>query len=304
MMELFANMSKVVTNMSNENKYEELKQKNRESYEEYRKMAENWNGCISEECNRYNENISVINKERVDLRDQIRELYNFLNEIGSSLDRKITIFDFKMEETKSRQYTPEVLKLDNPQYSKHRILEDSLFAHIRKHNENKKMLEKFEVDLENQENKYLSDLMQKSRYFDEIHNAVKIAKIYRNIVITVRDAIRNKIIPEMDYIRAFMYADSINEKIVDEADLNDIEPCPIIEFKGTKYDKHYQFVKNTFDFYEISTAFFRETVLTDIMADDVVTDEERREFYEKTSNIKKSIDSIDESKVLKDERDE
>lgn len=289
--------------MSGKEKYNDLISKNEQDYEEYRNLAETANSEAAKKCDEYNQNINLINKERIDLRDQIRELYDFLKEVGGSLERKLSIFDYKMEKMAIRQFTPEILKLNNPYYSVHRPLEDSIAAHIRKHMDNKTMLEKFEVDLEQQKQKYDEDIHKKINYLKEINSAVEIAEIYRNIIVIVRDTIREKIIPELDLIRAFMYADVICEKVIDDETLENLKPCPIIEFQGGKYDIHYQFIKNAFDFYEISTTFFQETILTDILSDGIVTNQEKEEFSTRIQGIKDSIGCIDKVRVTnKDEQ--
>ena len=145
---------------------------------------------------------------------------------------------------------------------------------------------------------YTKDLTNRDRSISFIKDANEIAELYRQVVVIVRDSIRDKIIPEMGLIKAFLYADAIREIIVDGEKPTDVHPYSIEEYKNTAQDMHYQFVKNAFDFYNISTNFFRKTILSDIIADKVVTEEEKRDFNEQIEAIKNSVKRVEEKKVL------
>ena len=114
----------------------------------------------------------------------------------------------------------------------------------------------------------------------------------------VRDAIKNKIIPELGLIQAFLYADAIRERILDGADTRNVHPYSIEEYRNTTQDVHYQFVRNVFDFYNISTNFFKRTILTDIINDRIVTEDEKTDFYKQIEGIKNSVRLIEDKKVL------
>lgn len=162
-------------------------------------------------------------------------------------------------------------------------------------------MKNFLLEVENKESEYIKDLKSKNNNISSLKDAIEIAKIYRSIIVTVKDTISEKIIPELDFIRSFLYADAIRELVLEGESLetNSIEPCNIAEYKGTKQDIHYQFIKNTFDFYRISTQFFKKTVLTDILEDRVVTEQEKADFNEQVQLIKNQINSLEDMKVVK-----
>ena len=154
--------------------------------------------------------------------------------------------------------------------------------------------------VETKKSEYERDLNKKRNMVSDLKDAVEIDKIYRSIIVTVKDTISEKIIPELDFIRSFLYADAIRELVLEDDNLDhDIEPCNIAEYKGTKQDIHYQFIKNTFDFYRISTQFFKKAVLTDILEDRVVTEQEKADFNEQVQLIKNQINSLEDMKVVK-----
>ena len=57
-------------------------------------------------------------------------------------------------------------------------------------------------------NAYDEDIYQRVVLVSSLQDAIKIATVYRNIIVTVRDTIAEKIIPELELIQAFLYADA------------------------------------------------------------------------------------------------
>ena len=126
----------------------------------------------------------------------------------------------------------------------------------------------------------LADLHQKAKHNEIRHqelinqaknevvflaNAVKLADLYRNIVVMVRDAIEETILPELDGIMSFLYADAIKNCIINNEDPNAAVIGKISEYRATAYDNHYQFVRNTFDYYRTITAFFTSKVMGNLL---------------------------------------
>ena len=243
----------------------------------------------------------------------LRILYDFLMAMGGSLkeEKKISIFDFVDENPAQSMLCTEIEGTENVDYKGidgWTVVAGLSFGAIgltanliNKYNTNKEIYEKFLLEVENKESEYIKDLKSKNNNISSLKDAIEIAKIYRSIIVTVKDTISEKIIPELDFIRSFLYADAIRELVLEGESLetNSIEPCNIAEYKGTKQDIHYQFIKNTFDFYRISTQFFKKTVLTDILEDRVVTEQEKADFNEQVQLIKNQINSLEDMKVVK-----
>ena len=169
---------------------------------------------------------------------------------------------------------------------------------IYKHNKNKETYNNFLTAVENMKNAYDEDIYQRVVLVSSLQDAIKIATVYRNIIVTVRDTIAEKIIPELELIQAFLYADAIRENLIEDDEISNIKPCNIVEYKGRKQDIHYQFVRNTFDFYKMSTTFFKKAVLTDILDDRVVTEGEKKEFHKQIYAIKNKMKTLESQKVI------
>lgn len=272
-----------------------------ECNEDYKKYKEKVGKAIKkfeDVRDQYNAELGLINSERLSLREEIDKLYRFLKAIGGSMDRKITVFDYKMESFAPNTDRTEIPPIEKPNFQDEYWLFDPLIKTVLKHSENKKKLENFIKKVQEKKEEYEKDLNVRGAEISYMQDGVQIARIYRNIIVTIRDTIKNKIVPEFEYIHAFLYADAIRELVADGSDLENITPCNIVEYKGTQQDIHYQFVKNAFDFYDVITNFFRNTVLTDILEDRVVSKEEKERFQKNIDIIKEHIDLLESKKVM------
>lgn len=287
--------------------------RNEKGYQSYKEQIANMEREYRDLSSRFDLLIGTINAERLSFRKEIRILYDFLMAMGGSLkeEKKISIFDFVDENPAQSMLCTEIEGTENVDYKGidgWTVVAGLSFGAIgltanliNKYNTNKEIYEKFLLEVENKESEYIKDLKSKNNNISSLKDAIEIAKIYRSIIVTVKDTISEKIIPELDFIRSFLYADAIRELVLEGESLetNSIEPCNIAEYKGTKQDIHYQFIKNTFDFYRISTQFFKKTVLTDILEDRVVTEQEKADFNEQVQLIKNQINSLEDMKVVK-----
>ena len=115
--------------------------------------------------------------------------------------------------------------------------------------------------------------------------SVEIADMYRVLVATVRDTIAEKIIPELNGILAFLYADAIKNCIINNEDPSAVRIGSIAEYRGTPYEGHYTFIRNVFDYYSLITTFFAEPVLSNLLQKRKVSESDLKRFEKKIKNI-------------------
>lgn len=247
---------------------------------------------------KYNHRISTIDSERTSMRNEIRELERFLRNIGGTLADDITIFDFCEERAPEFQDCVLLTKPDKLILEETHGWTDPLIKTIKISNTNKKKIEDYEIAIEEKRQEYNQNVFKYRGKLKFLEDAVDIAEIYFQTIVIVKDAIKEKIIPELGLINAYLYAESLKEIIIDGETPIEVLPTSISECEGTAQDIHFQFVKNVFDFYTISTHFFKNPILTNIIADMQVTDEEKQNFNTKIENIKQSIQRVEEKKVL------
>lgn len=95
---------------------------------------------------------------------------------------------------------------------------------------------------------------------------IEICNLYLRNVRTISEVITTKIVPEIELVDAFFQAEAIKDAIIVEAQPRELKfhynICTLI---GTPYERHYQFIKNTFMFYVISCKIYDTPVLTHLL---------------------------------------
>ena len=81
--------------------------------------------------------------------------------------------------------------------------------------------------------------------------------------------------------------------------MDDIKPYKITEYKGTKYNNHYQFVRNTFDFLDLCKSFFSRPLLTELMKQDEITEQQREEFNQSIYAIQDKLALLESDMEVK-----
>lgn len=269
-----------------------------ENYEKYCNEMSSVKSRYMELRDIYNHRISTIDSERTSMRSEIRTLEKFLKNIGEVMADKISIFDFREEHPPVFEDYILMAKPDKLILEEMHPFVDPIIKTLKIMNENKKRIQEYELEIEAKRQEYNQDVSKFRTKLKFLEDATDIAEIYLQTVVIVKDTIKEKIIPELGLIKAYLYAESLKEIIIDGETPSEILPASISECEGTLQDVHYQFVKNVFDFYVISTNFFKNSVLSNIIDDMQVTEDEKLEFNSQLDSIKQSIQKVAEKKVL------
>lgn len=262
-------------------KIQELNRQNEREYSEYTKASEKLLKVYADKKDFYNNQIHMINAEKIAMREELTVLYSFLEYIGGSLGRAISIIDFQEEYPAPNVTSNLVEKLDRVEYSDN----DWGINHII----NTSKAKDFEQKIYWKSIDYKKSLSDKRKLVKGMEDSEAIAKLYRNVLTIVRDTIREKVLPEFEYLRAFLIADAIREKVLARDEINEVKPCKIIEYRNTKYEVHYTFVKNAFDFLDLAKAFFSKRILTDLLQKGDITLEEREEFEKSVFELQEQL---------------
>lgn len=300
------------------NKYEkqinELKNQYDNSYNEYVQEIGKAYREAQTHCLSYNDQINRINATKDNLLDGIYVLYKFLKNIGT-IEKEITPFDNVAES--SRFVDKEVYnssRFDNDSYSTSGFIKTASVVAVvaapailpaiwvgdalGKRSKDKKELSRMTIEYEKEKDKWDKAIKDKKSEANFYKDATKIAFLYQSLILTVRKAIQETILPELVGIDAFLIADAIKNSIISDMDPNDAEISKIDMYKGTIYDCHYTFVMNAFDYYNTIVKIFTTPILTNIVSDDRVTDAEKRDFESKCKLIENKTQELTQMAVF------
>ena len=288
---------------------EELNQQRQDNHDEYEKKVKTLSVQINQAINQYNVQINVINSEKHSMREELKRLYDFLNEFGDC-GVKITPFDFIPENMISEESMGVVQRGDDAEnvdgiaektvaglgiaagaagasslagvgtvastlgvVSTSVVAGPVLFAaapiigfialgaHAGKSKKN--YLEALET-AENEKTQFDEDIADRKQKLKLYKELAEIANLYRALITIVRDTIKDTVIPELNGVRSFLYADAIKDNLLSgyTADNAEIKSITVFSNPGSPYYKHYVFIKNAFDYYSILHAFFTSQNLT------------------------------------------
>lgn len=253
----------------------------------------------------YNPRVATVNSERASLFQEIRKLHHFLKGFGN-IGKEITPCDFCVEDfmwpsielfasqsdSQAKQATPNGSTASNgamlgiavfvPLATRGRYLGKAFFGSKKKvYLEN---IEKYEKDMLARR-KQRNDAEAEIKFFEAARD---ISELYLRTIMGIKAIINDTIMPELDGISAFLYADAIKDCIIEGENPRNAEPHNIAEYSGTAYDVHYTFVRNAFDYYTLITKFFTSGILANIFDDHQVTDEEKHLLKNKIAEIENS----------------
>lgn len=247
----------------------------------------------------YDSIVSVINSERSLLRIEIRKLYSFLNNFGD-MEKEITPFDFTFEKYAKLFDTDEVKEMDTRFKSNKKVLGATLLfglsglvvKSLYNHHQNNKLYKDKNQEYETLKIEWLKELHERAKILHFMDISIKIAAVYYHTIIMVKNAINDYIIPELEGVKVFLYVSSIKENIVNKEPITNIVPHKISKYKKTKFNNHYEFVKNSFDFYTLICGFFTQNILTSIIQDGQITLQEKKDFKSQIKQIEESRNKL------------
>ncbi len=281
-----------------------IEEREEKYYEHLTKMQELISDCedIKSICD---SRIANINAERSLLRREINELYNFLIKFGDIGD-KISIFEYVFEDFVNIPHFNTIQKKSKKTHVRHAGFFDYYFygvGAIVKHIQNRKTLGEAKIDFEKEKVGWEKELAEINLYKDFLEKVSKIAEVYFKIIIIVKDLIYYTIVPELEGVQSFLYAQAAKDTILSNETITILTPSKISRFKGSKkYGKHYTFVKNTHDYYRVITEFFKTPVLTSFVAtfekNGILKENDTKEFDESVKQIENLREKLSDNTVF------
>ena len=159
-------------------------------------------------------------------------------------------------------------------------------------------------EYENESNEWaqcLAKCEEKNTYYEI---SLEIAKLYRIILMTIRDTVLHAILPELNGIKSFLYAEAVKDCVLYEDTLTNVRPVDIKQYKGSSaYGSHYVFVENAHDFYMMIVSYFTTAHLTKLLTQNAVTEQEKQAFDQKIIELKNQKKLLEGNMIFTEAKD-
>lgn len=259
-----------VQTMTGEKERREQVAEIKETYYEFKEQVANHVDNVNTSISSLNGTISELNNYRAaKIPEKIELLGDFLSRFGSV--RRLG--EYSEEEFAHFIIVPERKFIDIADYisdidwTKEDVFVSSFFLTpfgIRKktHDQNLSMKE------------YLNSLkLEAEQTIIELNNLkliteqdIKIAELYIFCISRIISFIENIVIPELEIVESFFQALKIKNMIISDNSLENIEFNNNIDIiRNTQFQKHYNFIRNTFMFYVIACRIYNTPILTNLL---------------------------------------
>jgi hypothetical protein len=298
-------------------------------YDNYEKEAKEINKRIDLIIRDFNDQIPIINTIRNnEFGPQIDKLYKFLKNFGD-IGTEISPFDFVTEKSRVNHHNDLSQSLNSRENESERIegvSTDSsgtaiigmaaipilvagpvilapfaigeIIKGFAKNNDTKDKILELRKQIEHSKVKFKKDIMDRESYRKTMEVAISIAEIYRVNIKSISRAIDETILPELGLVKSFLFAEDVKNKIIAKEVITEVRPESIVMYKDTPYNKHYLFVNNTFHFYKMIVEFFSKSILTSLLEDHFISEQEQNDFNNKIEHINNQLNYLQENSII------
>lgn len=176
-----------------------------------------------------------------------------------------------------------------------------IFTRFFTRTQNKKMierLEKFKTDMKHEKGK-LNNKIEMIKKVD-----MRVCDLYIELVEKISDYIKLKIIPQIEVIESFLECESVKNVYIADTKAKTIEnveyETDIKLYDNTIYQKHFNFIRNAFWFYILSSTIYSSPVLTKLLENKKITDNDIEKLEGQKLLCKKQIILLESNKVFKE----
>jgi len=264
--------------------------------------------------------IIYVNVKREELWKSIRDIQEYLSNLGILTENKTDYSEFTLENIEIPKLDREISFLNNKleflerdarkndiEYEKYEGAFNTTINRVKNFFGSIKAERKLEainiaqkklyVTLRFYFDYYKDSLKLQNPYLEE---CIKVAKLYRESLNNLLDTLDKKVLPFLEISNLFLKSLIIKElvkenKLNENMSLKDIEPPKTIaNLKDTKYNIYYTFFENLFHLYTSIELAFKENILTNLMffKNDYLEREELRDIESKIRESAKTYPEI------------
>ena len=144
---------------------------------------------------------------------------------------------------------------------------------------------------------------------DKLNNKIKMIKkvdmricdLYIEIIEKISDYIKLKIIPQIEVIQSFLECESVKNVYIADTKSKVIEnveyETDIKLYDNTIYQKHFNFIRNAFWFYILSSTIYSSPVLTKLLKNKKITEDDTEKLEGQKLLCQKQIILLENNKI-------
>lgn len=178
------------------------------------------------------------------------------------------------------------------------FFQGGVFASIFTRGKNVEMLERLE--------EFKNSVIDKK---DKLNNKIKMIKkvdmricdLYIEIIEKISDYIKLKIIPQIEVIESFLECESVKNVYIADTKAKVIEnveyETDIKLYDNTIYQKHFNFIRNAFWFYILSSTIYSSPVLTKLLKNKKITEDDTEKLEGQKLLCQKQIILLENNKI-------
>ena len=295
-MSIIDSMSNIVKDITGETERRQILQNFKDMYSDKKNQISEILSRINNKVNVFNDNILKLNTVRQkQVGEDLMTMSNFLDQFGNvPSEYKFSRESYMIADTTSGKKELEHIDnyIEQIDFSKEEVFVKAFFRTpiidmfiTRKENEeNVARLKSFEMEC----NAKIQEALTYELFVEE---DIRILKEYVMMIKTICTIINQRIIPEMELVNAYLECSAVNDAYISGEPYTS-QYKGIVTLLGTKYEKHYIFVKNTFAFFCVARKIYESPVLTNLLAKGEHTEEKKIVEVQKDI-LQKQIDRID-----------
>jgi hypothetical protein len=272
----------------------------RELVAEFKEVHSNHKSIITRKVKQTNQLIQEFNKlvkklnifRKKNVKEKIDNLYKFLKKFGNIEATK----SFSYEEEKGIITIPEKKfeltedYIEDIDWGKDDVFKKTFFKTllgVRAETKRQNLSMKEEL------NEYRLEIISREKQVDmkqqRVKTDIQIGDLYYNTIEIIDNTIQEKILPEMELVEAMLEAESIKNLIIANQEVTALPVKKDISLlKGTIYERHYQFIKNSFLFFILCKKVYNTSVLTRLLNDKTTSEDYKQIENQKLVLIKQN----------------
>lgn len=298
--------SNAVQNFTGETERREIVEETKQEYIKSREEIEDIVNKLNNTIVEFNGKIFKLNSSRENrVKISVEKLGDFLSTFGNIK----SVSEYAEEKKKTFIKIPERLfeevedYIEDIDWSNDEIFcrtffQGGIFAAIFTRRQNVKMLERLE--------EFKNSVIDKK---DKLNNKIKMIKkvdmricdLYIEIIEKISDYIKLKIIPQIEVIESFLECESVKNVYIADTEVKIIEnveyETDIKLYDNTIYQKHFNFIRNAFWFYILSSTIYSSPVLTKLLKNKKITEDDTEKLEGQKLLCQKQIILLENNKI-------